>query len=688
MRQICFLKSILLTLVFLTTSAYTFAADEPVSLSADSLTLNQATGLYRAEGDVLIEQGDLHLTSDAADWNQGSGEAFCIGDVAFEFPDGILTGESLTYDFNSGFGLLRNGQADLTTHSVFLSGETIEKRGEISYRVTGGSFTTCEGAKPTWKLTASSLDVDVEGYARAKHAVFYLHDIPVLYLPYLALPAKSERQSGLLFPEFGHSNRLGNQFAQSYYQVIDDHMDATLTLDYMSDFGVGTGLEYRYLLPKSHPGRLFGNYISGANGEPDRALVEWAHDGRLPGDIRLVANVEYVNKKDYFEVFGGNADVYASEKSQSTLYLSKAWDKTVLAGQSTYTRDLEQSSKNVLQYLPEVRLAYVPQRIGETPVFASLLGESAYLWRREGLKGTRSRLKPTVSTDLLVSRYLEIVPELSWLQRHYNFDGNDEAKGIPEAAVTIGSRLSRIFTVNGEHLSHVRHAVEPMLHYRYIPNVDQSDLPQFDSRDQVGPLNLLTFELMNRFTARFKGRGTLPIYREVASFRLAVDYDIDEERRSVGPAPDKKRPFSPIRGELILRPTDNSFLRGDIAYDANDNAEQVENWAVWGGFHDRQGNGFLLNYNYDRIDYDYLSGGIDLALLSPLFASYEQRRDLEENKKLEDIVQLEYRGQCWSLLVSYSDRPDEEKVSLKFTLSGLSDSRLSDPVSRSLKNFL
>ena len=685
MRHICFLIALFALLPLPVVAA---PPSGPVNLSADSLVLDQQSGLYRAEGDVLIEQGELRLSSGSADWNQQSGEAACYGGVRLESPDGIMTGESLTYDFNSGLGLLLNGQAELAKNSLFLSGDTIEKRSELSYRVTGGSFTTCSGQNPAWKLTATRLDVDVDGYARAKNAVFYLKNIPIIYLPFIALPAKTTRQTGLLFPEISHSNRLGDRYTQPFYLVVDDNIDATLIVDYMSDFGTGTGLEFRYLLNDSKPGKFYGNYISGFDDEPDRALVEWTHDGKLPGDVRLVVDAEYVSKKDYYELFASDAEVYTSEKSQSTLYLNKSWEKSVLAGRALYTRNLKQSSGTVLQYLPEARFNYLPQRLAGSPLFISLLGESTYLWQRQGVKGNRLRMQPTLSSDLLVGRYLEIVPKISWLQRDYRFDGESEAEGIPVATVTVGNRFARVFSIAGKTVTHIRHAVEPILRYTYIPKVDQSHLPQLDYLDQIDARNVLTFELMNRFTARLQKDGEMPQYREFASLRLAVDFDVEEERRTPGPLPDKNRPFSPIRGEIILRPFSYSYLRGDIAYDANDNADYVESWSVWAGLKDHRGNGLLLNYNYRRNDFDYLSGGVDLALLDPLYLSYKQRYDLETNLKLEEIAQLELRGQCWAVLLSYSDRPAEEKVGLEFSLSGISAGEMITSFAKNIKNFL
>ncbi|PLY01107.1 MAG: hypothetical protein C0623_06070 [Desulfuromonas sp.] len=664
------------------------ASDEPVNLSADSLVLNQETGLYRAEGNVQIRQGDLLLTSGSADWDQQSGEAVCGGGFRMESADGVLTGDSIRYDFGRGLGQLSNGQARLSAYNVFLSGDLIEKRGDISYRVSGGSFTTCPGESPAWKLTASRLDVDVEGYARARNAVFYLRNIPVLYLPYIALPAKTERQSGLLFPEISHSSRLGNRYRQPLYLVIDQDLDATLEIDYMSDLGIGTGLEFRYLPPQSRTGRLYTNFISGFDDEPDRSLTEWDHDGLLPGQVRLVIDAEYVSEKDYYEIFGRTADDYNREKVQSIVYLSRGWNQVNLSAQAKYNRDLEQSSATQLQYLPEVRFDYLPQRWGQTPIFTSFLAEPGYLWHRDGPKGGRLRLQPMLATDLLVNRYLEMVPTVSWLQRNYRFNDVSEQEGLPIATLSVGSRVARVFTFDTGDVTHLRHVVEPMVHYLFIPNVDQGHLPQFDSRDRIDPVNLVTFELMNRLTTRSVDDDGTPRFREVGSLRLAVDYDIRERKRDPGPLPDQNRPFSPVRGELIIRPTPYSFLRGDIAYDANDNARYVESRAVWGGLHDRHGNGLLINYQYLKNDFDYLSGGVDLALFDPLFVSYEHRRDLETVLMLEAVTRVEYRGECWSVMFGFSDRPDEDKYEINFSLSGLSKNRLLETVIRPLKNFL
>ena len=343
------------------------APEEEVHMSADSLVFDRATGELNAEGDVLLQRGEMELRADHARWDENTGDVYCDGSVIMTSPDGRATGDTLQYNFDTGKGRLTNGRIELPG-LAYLSGEEIVTLGDDNYSIKNGRFTSCSGETPSWSFGASEIDVSLGQFAQAKHAKFYLSDIPVMYTPYLAFPANTDRSSGLLIPSVGFSSQRGTQVFLPWFQVIDDDQDATLTIDYMSRIGVGTGLEYRYFIGTVRPARINGNYVFGTDDESDRYLFEWEHDGYLPGDIRLAINAQYVNSNDYFELFGGSSQEYTSDKVQSDLYLSKIWGKTNLSGLVHYTRALQQDTSTVLQTLPAVNLDIVPQRFLKTPM--------------------------------------------------------------------------------------------------------------------------------------------------------------------------------------------------------------------------------------------------------------------------------------------------------------------------------
>ena len=90
---------------------------------------------------------------------------------------------------------------------------------------------------PDWKITGKNMTVTIEGYGTIHHAALWAKQVPVLYSPYLIFPAKTERQSGLLVPEAGYSERNGFQFSQPFYWAINDQSDATFTFEHIANRG-------------------------------------------------------------------------------------------------------------------------------------------------------------------------------------------------------------------------------------------------------------------------------------------------------------------------------------------------------------------------------------------------------------------------------------------------------------------
>ena len=70
-------------------------------------------------------------------------------------------------------------------------------------------------------------------------------DVPVFYLPYGFFPLRSDRQSGFLFPKFGHSTKEGFRFQQPFYWAPSRSTDATVTFDIETSARVGGIAEYR-----------------------------------------------------------------------------------------------------------------------------------------------------------------------------------------------------------------------------------------------------------------------------------------------------------------------------------------------------------------------------------------------------------------------------------------------------------
>lgn len=645
------------------------SSQEPVQLEAEEMAFDQVSGTYLAEREVVLRQGEQELRADRVRFKDDTSEAEAFGNVHFSDPDGELFGDEMFLNLASGIGQVVNGRILVHEPKFHISGTSIAKTGEHSYRVENGTFTSCDGPKPSWKFTARELDVTIGGFAWAKHVTFHIYDVPILYLPVFGYPVKTERESGLLIPSVGYSDKRGTQLFMSYYQVIARNQDATFYLDYLSRLGLGKGAEYRYFFGHDNEGTLKGYHISGLNGNDDRSAFDWRHQGTLPGQVRLTADVDYISDRDFFADFGEAAGEYNKDKTDSVIAASRHWGKNNLAGQVKYTKNLEKSNDETLQRLPDLRFAMLKRRLGDSPFYFDLDSSAVNFWRKEGLKGSRLSLRPALSGVFRFGGVLDVTTELGYQERLYTSSQGEQSDGLFDFSTRLSSRLARIYAVSGKSVDKVQHVLQPEVLYQYRPFEDQSDLPQFENEDSLSGRNTISYGLINRLVARSEAPNGLIDYREFLYLRLAQQFDIEESPRYLSPL-SQDRPFSDIRAELILRPTRQSYIDIDSRYDIS-GPNNFLTFHADTGLKDQKGNSLSLRYSYALDSQEYLATTLGLALLKPLYLSFSNRYSLQGGVDLEQVLNLEYRAQCWSVYLTYRNRPSDQEVMLNFALAGL-----------------
>lgn len=648
--------------------------DLPISLEAEHLDFDRQNGVYRAEGDVHLNSGPIRLRAHKVDYEVASGQAFASGQVVVETPEGTLRGEIVSFNLNTGLGRIDKGELFLKQSNFYLAGDYIERLEASRYHVRKGTFTVCDAADPAWKFTARDLDIDVEGYAKGYHSLFYLGGIPSFYLPYMLYPVKQERKSGLLFPEFGFSEKRGIELGLAWYWAIARNQDMTFYLDLLTELGVGQGIEYRYLLGDDNNGELLGYRISGLKGADDRYALTWKHSGSLPKQTHLAADVEYVSSRDYFEDFGRVADDYTKERATSVISLSKHWESTNLSGQLMYVQDLEQNNSETLQRLPEIHYDLLRSRHEATGIDYGLESSVTHFWRNRGVRGGRLAVRPFIATVFQPWSLLEIEPELGYTFRGYALENGEEgspAAGISDFTTRISTRLAKVYRPEWRGVEKLRHSIEPDIKYRYVPEISQTSLPDFDDLDQIEPANLISYGLTNRLTVKRSNEDGSPVYHEYLYARLSQEFDIAESRRDPLDPTDSRKPFSSIRLEMIARPNEDLTFNLDARYDPNQGAREFTTFNANGSWHDQKGNSVNLDYRFTRDFTEYLSGEVELAWFDPIYMKYLQRYDFQDQQNLEQAFKLEYRAQCWNLALVVRDRLEDSEYLLTFSLSGI-----------------
>jgi LPS-assembly protein len=663
--QIVILLCLVATNAFAEESLMSFRLDQLVRLEADEMHGSYSDERFDAIGTATLRQENLTLHADSIWFDKRSNEAGAKGKVTLLEKGGTLVGDDLLLNFTSGQARLSHAKAHLTEEGFHLSGKTIERLDANNYRITSGDFTACTATPPAWKFGASTVEVEVGGYASAKNMVFYLRDVPVFYLPYFFYPVKTERESGLLIPRVGLSNKRGFETYLSYYQVLGRNMDATLLLDNYSLAGIGKGLEYRYILGEANRGETFFYHVSGIGGSKDVYGGRWEHSGVLPGEISLRANLEYVSDRSYLQDFTVDAKDYNRELVESYLYLSRAWDKTDLSAQGEYLNNLSTSTTAYpLSRLPAVHLAIMPQRIAATPLYLRLDVQATHLQQGQETIGETLLVRPAARLALAPLPGISLDLEAGYRSMLSKTSDESGDIGFFDFSSRLGTRWQRIFSnEDGSHA--LRHDIEPEIAYLHIADGEQGTFSALIPENSFLPTDRVTVGLINRLTTRKSDGEGNAVRRERLWLRLSSGYGLSSDTA----APET---FLPLRNELLLSTADWYTLRADASYGL-EVGERRWNSIVSGiQLKDRRRDELSIDYYFrDAGGANYLSGRLFTPVTDKIFLGYEARYAVDGREFLENRVDLEYRGQCWSLILTYRDRLDDQQFLVNFALAGL-----------------
>ncbi len=576
-----------------------------VTVDAATITYDQASNVITAHGAVKVTRGDMVLTADTVRVHRATQLAEAEGNVVLKDPQGTVTADAMTLNLVEETGALDTGSVFLNKNHYQLTGSHFEKLPGQSYRIDSGRFTTClcaGGGAPSWSVRGERINVDLEGYGRVEHGAFEVNGTPILYFPYGLFPVRRDRQSGLLFPRFGYSNRRGFQFEQPLYLAINKSMDATLALDVETAARIGTLGEYRYALSEDTAGEMNGSYfnekIRGASSSdivnqnianPTIPMNRWSagmvHDQWLPGGVHGFADVFRVSDDLFLReinlfTFNPSADVALRTRrfERSQVGVDRVFDRGLMISSSTWYQDFINPDRFVFQVPPRVQGVAV-QRFLDDHLALTLAGEGANFARDQGFEGQRLDLRPEIEVPWHLSRYAygswrgglrETAYTLAdtSVPEQVNVNPADPGSKPPSILPALDKNATReLFTLGGEAHTQVarvypfhslgfdalKHTLEPSLNYLFVPRTDtrQAALPLFDDVDRVNRRSVFTYGL----TSRLLGRSvpTTPASRaaaEAAKAPAGPAYDPEGDDTLEGATPD-------VRARAALRKHDD-----------------------------------------------------------------------------------------------------------------------------------
>ena len=679
-----------------------FVENEALTITAETLSYIADEHLFIAEGNVTIRYREATLTADYVEFNEISGDALAIGDVLYEEGIETVSADQAEFNLNSEQGIITMGELALDDDQ-YISGQEIIKTGEKTYTVKKGSFTACDSSWPAWQFRSSTAKIHEGQYLQAWNTVGYIKGIPVFYFPYFVYPIKTDRQSGFLIPEPGHSTTNGYSLSNAYYWVINRSQDATFRHTYYENRGHRFSLEYRYVYSDDTEGELYAQYIHEDKLDlQTKTRLQLEHLQGLPYDVTGRVELDLTSDNQFDKDFETELDDRSESKLSSTLSLTKNFSQHTVKLLFDRVDDLRTESEDSNdQRMPELTFSSQKQQLFNSPLYIRQETEFAYLIRSgdedTDLEFARLDFYPRFSLPLnLLGGALTLSPGLNYRTTFYsrdattaadqNLDAEPVNRQYYSAELDIaGPKFNRIFDLGSERRTQkLKHLIEPSISFEYEPAVDNNDLPKFDSIDQIGSSSqsreiqysltqtLLTKRVTEDDWKKYQLDEEGDIFLDeldtetntLASLTLSQSYDLEEE----------DYPFSNLSSTLKFYPRDDYDLSISTSYDvyvSDFRSLTIDFEGPLTRFMD-----FDLRWRRTMsVDRDegtseessqYLDIETSFTLSNRIQLDYEGRINLKEGKRNEDSFGLTYNGQCWNIYGTYTQQLVDDELDKGF----------------------
>jgi LPS-assembly protein len=487
-------------------------------LQAETVTVDLAAKKIVAEGNVILDEGPRRLA-----------------------------GERLEFDLEAETGVIYEGKA-FVDPDIYFTGAEIAKVGDGVYTVRDGTVTACSEDKvPDWSFNLGKARVNLDGFARVHNTTMRVKKMPVLYSPFMLFPAKRGRQSGFLFPNFGHSSSRGTNFSLAYFQTLGDSYDTTLFAELYGDSYYGLGNEFRYQPSATTGGAAQLYFIDDPIEDKVRWKASWYHvSDKLPFNMRGRVSYRDFSDFDFFRDFERSFYDISIRSLYSTAFASGNWGSHSLNILVDERETFIRSGVVINQrQLPEIEYRLRPRQIGSLPLYVELLS-SANLFQIERtnvLDASYGRvdLLPTLRVPLSYVPWLSATVGASGRATWYgesltpdrqNFSGESLTRFFPAAtAEVIGPSFSRIFEKGAGSFGKFKHIIEPRFTYGYVGDFDDQELvPLFDEVDTLRAGSAVGVAFVNRLLAKPADESLGLGAREILSFELSQLFSLEDDQ--------------------------------------------------------------------------------------------------------------------------------------------------------------
>ncbi len=332
-------------------------------------SLDKESSMVHAKGDVVVYSDKYIITANEAFYDYNSSELELIGDIT------ILEGASFSsrsgyakLDMQSDSGNLSPMFAYANESKMWIKCDDAEfdKRYYIAKK---SIVSSCDVQNPDWKIVFSDGQYDKqEKFLETYNTLFYIDEVPILYLPYFAFPTDRSRRTGLLRPQLSLGSDDGLYYMQPMYFAPSKSWDFQLNPQVRTDRGVGVHGTLRFEdSPYSSSRVSFGQFNEKDSYLEDNDLKNDEHYGYsikydrsnlfsdyLGKDVEdgLWVDINYLNDIDYLNTIDNNQKDYDSLVQSTLNYYVKRDSDYIGLYAKKYIETSKESNDDTVQELP------------------------------------------------------------------------------------------------------------------------------------------------------------------------------------------------------------------------------------------------------------------------------------------------------------------------------------------------
>ena len=427
---------------------------------------------------VQIVFNQQYLSCQRAIINEKTMEIEAEGSFVLSSPQAYIEGDSAKLNYRDNTGTIVNGF--VKSGQVIFEGKVVRKTGEDTYEADSAYYTACTTCPTAWSFEGSQIRAEIGGYAYIKNSVLEIADVPVLWLPYLIVPLKSERQTGLLIPSLDFSSSGGFALSLRWFWAISRSQDAMFTAKNYSRRGLKGLANYRYVLTDTSMGEMNVGYIRDrvfATEQENRGIdvgkgknrwfVNYGHRYELPENFTHTTALNLVSDLDYPSDFSDETPGHGDPALENRLALARNLEKSHSSVEIGYYINMIKenpldSNRDAVHRFPEIRYSLTEQPIlGDTLfnfnfnyvnfarqdlAFDDVNQQSAtrdldfprggpgagvfnpgspndQFFRSDVIRtGQRMELMPEISYPMHAGPYLDVLPSLLFRHTQYSFN--------------------------------------------------------------------------------------------------------------------------------------------------------------------------------------------------------------------------------------------------------------------------